>query len=60
MSYFDTPELEAARAALDVESATFQLAEAQSRYADAMHALDAAQKAAEAEIDQLNKEFEEP
>ncbi|MFC4128903.1 hypothetical protein [Nocardia rhizosphaerae] len=59
MSYFDTPEHEAAQAALNLDAAHRQLAEAQARYARAMEALAAAQAAAEAEIDQLNMELDE-
>lgn len=59
MHVFDSPEREAAQAALDLHAAHLQLAAAQTRYAHAMDALDAAQKSAEAEIDQLNKELAE-
>lgn len=59
MSHFDTPELEAAQAILNVQAAQLQLADAQDRCARAMHALAAAQAAAEAEIDELNKDLDE-
>ncbi|MEV6219779.1 hypothetical protein [Nocardia sp. NPDC051833] len=59
MSHFDTPEFEAAQAALNLEAAHRQLADAQARYARAMEALAAAQAEAEAEIDELNKDLDE-
>ena len=59
MSYFDTPELEAAQASLDLEAAHLRLADAQARYVRALEALAAAQAAAEAEIDELNKDLDE-
>ncbi|WP_043654377.1 hypothetical protein [Nocardia thailandica] len=59
MSYFDAPEREAAEAALALQSAQFSLLDAELRLARAQRALAEAQAAAEAEIDQLNKELTE-